>query len=90
MGMSTWVEGFKPPNDKWKAMKIIWEACEEAGIEIPKKVYDYFEGEPPDEAGVRVEIPCKDYDDGIARSGVEIDLAKISKDVKMIRFGNSW
>lgn len=91
--MSTHVVGFKPPDDKWKKMKAAWDACEEAEIEVPEEVEEFFGGEPPDEAGVTVEIDghecCKEYSEE-GSSGYEIDISKLPKDVRIIRVYNSW
>ena len=56
MSMSTHVIGFKPPDEKWKKMKKVWDTCQEAGIDAPKEVVEFFNDCPPDEAGVEVEI----------------------------------
>ena len=89
MGMSTYIRGFKPPDKKWEAMKKIYDACQEAEMEIPDEVQEYFNYEEPDEAGVEVEIETKEYanDD---QEGLEVDLDKIPKGVMTIRFTNSW
>lgn len=33
MSMSTSIQGFKPADSKWLAMKKVWDACEKAGVE---------------------------------------------------------
>jgi hypothetical protein len=61
--MSTYVIGFRPPDAKWLKMKEVYDACEAAGISIPDEVDDFFNGEPPDEAGVRVDLEdAKEYE----------------------------
>ena len=90
MGMSTHVVGIKPPDAIWKQMKLIWDTCEAAGIdEIPKKVGEFFNWEEPDEKGVILEIPHEEWSDE-SREGIEIEVKKIPKDVKIIRFYNAW
>lgn len=91
MGMSTYVVGFAPPDDKWKKMKKVYDACEKAGLEIPDEVDDFFNGEPPDDAGVEVDLReflREHLRDG--QDGFEIDIADIPKQVKTIRFINSY
>lgn len=56
MSMSTNVVGFRPPDAKWEKMKAIYDACETAGVSIPDEVDEYFNGEPPDDAGVKVDL----------------------------------
>lgn len=89
MSMSTHVIGFAPPDDKWKAMKAIWDSCEAAGVPIPKEVERFFGGERPDESGVEVDVPVREWGDD-SREGYEIDVAAIPAHVKSIRFYNSW
>ena len=89
MSMSTHVIGFKPPDEKWKKMKAIWDSCENANIEIPQEVMEYFSYETPDISGVEVEINAEEWDDE-GRAGYQIHIDKIPKDVKTIRFYNSW
>lgn len=93
MGMSTHIIGFKPPNEKWKRMKAVWDTCRAAGIDPPKEVYDFFEGEPPDASGIPVDL--EDYnctmhyrEDG--NEGYEVHVTKLPLDVTVIRFYNSW
>lgn len=89
MGMSTHVIGFKPPDEKWKKMKAIWDSCETAGVSCPDEVDEYFNGEPPDSAGVEVEIKSCEWSDE-CREGFEIKLDELPKDVKTVRFYNSY
>jgi hypothetical protein len=89
MSISTYVIGIKPPDEKWKRMKLIWDNCEQEDIEIPGEVVDFFNAEKPDEKGVVVEVPHNDWS-GESCEGIEIEVSKIPKDVKIIRFYNSW
>jgi hypothetical protein len=96
MGMSTHVVGFKPPGAKWRQMKAVWDACQAAGIEVPDEVDVYFDGGPPDPAGVEVGIEdlraagaLRDWGNNHA-DGFELDVAKLPKDVTVVRFYNSW
>ena len=93
MGMSTSIFGFKPPDEKWKKMKEVRDACLEAGVMIPSEVDDFFEGESPDNAGVRVNLEeheCVSKYRGEVEEGFEVDVRKLPKDVVLIRFVNSW
>lgn len=93
MSMSTHVEAFKPADDKWRAMKAVYDACAQAKITTPSVVDEFFENDYPDEAGVRVNIEdmscCKKYDTK-SGTGVEIDVRLLPKDVTIIRFINRW
>ena len=96
MSMSTFVEAYKPPDEKWRAMKSVWDACARAEVDPPDEVLDFFEEEKPDKAGVRIDhfkmekagIIKEWGDDG--RSGYELDLEKLPEGVKVLRFYNSW
>jgi hypothetical protein len=95
--MSTHVEGFIPPDEKFNKMFRAYEACEVAGIRPPKEVTDFFNGVAPDPAGVRISLNYdKKYKDAVTEyneddgQGYEIDLTKLPKDIKVIRFTNSW
>jgi len=91
MGMSTHIVGFRPPDEKWKAMKAIWDACRKADVSVPREVDDFFNGEVPDPAGVEVPLKeaVRDWGDE-SRDGFEVDVTKLPKDVTIIRFYNSW
>ena len=93
MSMSTYVKGFRPPDKKWKEMKAVWDACEKADIEKPDEVLEFFGHDEPDDSGVEVNLEkdacCKEFDcDG--HSGFEIEVSKLPKDIKIVRFYNSW
>ncbi len=100
MGMSTHVLGFRPPDDDYRRMRDVYRACEAAGIAVPDKVMAFFNGEPPDDAGVAIRLDGHERhhrgvtawgDDG--RSGFEVDLVELRKadpTIKRIRFYNSW
>jgi hypothetical protein len=76
MGASAhlYVDGVKPPDEKYRKMKAVWDSCREAKLDIPKAVLDYFElkyepdgscQEEPLADGVRVRLidvsPDGDY-----------------------------
>jgi hypothetical protein len=96
MSMSTHVVGFKPPDETWKKMKAVWDACTEAGIEAPEEVRGFFPGEEPTDSGVEVDQEDLIYAGAIEkwsanwREGFEIIVEKIPPDVKIIRVYNAW
>lgn len=90
MGMSTHIIGFRPPDEKWKKMKIIWDACEAADVTPPEEVLIFFDHEPPDDKGVEVAIEAKDWSDKDMSQGYEVDITKLPKGLTIIRFYNSW
>ena len=91
--MSMRVEGIKPPDEKWKQMKAIYDACVSAKVLIPAVVEQFFDGYKPNESGVAVDLinhDCSKRINGNMIEGYEIDLAKLPKDVKFIQFTNSY
>lgn len=101
MGMSTHVVGFKPPDEKWRKMKAAWDSCTAAGVDVPKEIGEFFNWEKPDDEGVTVTLEdwkggkevlhecIRKWSEG-SRSGYEVDVTKLPKDVTVLRFYNSW
>lgn len=92
MGMSLWVEAVKPADDKWKEMKVIYDACVKAGVKVPDEVMNFFDGEIPEGAGVVIELSkheCLSDYDGNYKWGYEVDISKLPKDIKLLRFCHS-
>ena len=94
MGMHTVVYGYRPPDEKWKKMKAVWDACGEAGCDRPIDVIDFFQGEPPKADGVRVEkLPggCVELvEKGHPECGYKIAVDKIPHDLTYIVVENLW
>ena len=94
MGMHSYVIGIKPVDEKYIAMKAVYESCIAAGIEIPDIVDSYFLGDKPDNSGIIVDdLPKsshKEWCDGISSQGIEVDLRELPEDIKIIRFINSY
>lgn len=90
MSMSTHVVGFTPPDEKWQKMKDIWDACEAAKVEAPMEVQKFFDYKDPDPQGVIMEIPYLTWGNNDYALGIEIEVERIPKHVKIIRFYNSW
>ena len=92
MSTSTHVVGYRPADEKWVAMKTAWDACELVGVPIPDAVLRFFDGEYPDEqpgkeVGI-VDAVRKWSTEG--RSGYEVDVTHLPKDVRFIHFYTSW
>tara|TARA_Y100000310_G_scaffold345655_1_gene467795 strand:+ start:14815 stop:15081 length:267 start_codon:yes stop_codon:yes gene_type:complete len=88
--MTTHVVGFKPPDKKWKEMKAVWDACNDANIKIPDDVCEYFGEEDPDDEGVSVKLKIMDWSNEYSEDGYELKVSDIPEDVKVIRFYNSY
>jgi len=87
MSQSYSVVAIKPPDEKWKQMKAIWDACDLAKVSVPKEVSTYFNHQYPDPNGVVVDVSFKQVDglrDGLA--GFDVELASVPEDAKILRF----
>jgi len=92
MGVSIEAVGFKPADEKWHKMKLIWETCEESDVVVPSEVLTFFNHEAPeDKPGMEVDLgdSCKEYEHEY-REGYEIDVTKLPKGVRFIRVYNSY
>ncbi|MNS67987.1 hypothetical protein D3C72_1012510 [compost metagenome] len=98
MSLSVHVYGIKAPDEKWQAMKKIWDACIEANIQIPQEVLVYFDYEDPDPLGVVIDLKNnKDIsaliplgEDPWQTNGFIVDITKLPPDIKWIKFENSF
>ncbi len=93
MSMSSYVVGFKAPDEKWLQMKSVYDACKDADVDVPDKVMNYFNWEEPGSAGVPVELgkhKCVSKYSADMMDGFEVDLKKLPKDITSIRFFNSY
>lgn len=92
--MSTYVIGIMP-TETFKKMKKVYDTCEEAGVTIPDEVWEFFNHETPNEAGVTVNVDkfVTKLSPHEGADGWEIDIGKLAKElphVKKIQFINSY
>jgi len=97
VSVSIHVVGFKPPDEKWRKMKAVWDACTQVGVNVPPEVVKFFDGGNPDPTGVEVSesnlVKCgalREWDDKNSANGYEVDLKKVPADVTVIRFYRAW
>ncbi len=93
MGMSTSIVLLRDKKDLQyqKNLKVLI-SCQEADIDPPKEVDDYFGGDGVDndpDFPLEIEFKPREWSDEMAE-GVEIDVDKLPPGVKTIRFCNSW
>lgn len=92
MSMSTHVIGFIPPDEQWQKMKAIYDACIDANVKIPKEVGEFFDYvNPKDMPGREVDIKksIRPYSAN-SREGFTVDITSLPKNVKWVRFYNSY
>lgn len=89
------VIGYRPADERWDLMKDIWNACRKANVPIPRDVEDYFDGEDPNgKPGMEVYLvnfagAVKEIHSEGSHS-YQVDLSKLPKDIKFVRFEISW
>lgn len=92
--MSTHVVGLRAPTPQHLKMLAAWRANEEAELEQPQKLRDYFGDHWPAEGddAMIVAVPksaVKEYQ-GDYCSGFDVNLSKLPGGVTSLRFYNSW
>lgn len=94
MGMSTHISGIKPADEKFNQMKAIWDMCERVDVKVPKEVGDFFGWEEPGKYGV--EVSQEELGDSVEElneeytDGYLVYIDKLPKDVKVLKFYNSY
>lgn len=87
MSRSLDIVGFVPPDDAWRKMKAVWDACKEADIDCPPEVYEFFAGSRPDSNGQEQPIPFSKWQNEDEMSyGYDVTVSDIPKHVTVIRF----
>ena len=93
MGMSTSIVLLRSKDDTtYKKYLKILIACQEANIDIPTEVDEYFGGDGIDcnsEYPLEIGFKAREWNTDWA-SGYEIDLKDLPEGVETIRFYNSW
>lgn len=93
MGMSTHVAGYRMVDNDWEAKKLAYNACINANIPIPPELYRYFNGENPnsDLNGIEIDITesVSNWNNDYS-AGFVVDITKLPKDIRYIKFYNSW
>lgn len=95
--MSTHVIGLRALDGKFSCMIEVKLSCEKAGIDYPKEVKDYFNGNEGEsleylkENAIEVSIQeaVSDYSDDY-KTGYTVDVSKLPEGVTEILFYNSW
>ena len=92
--MSTHIDAIlnSEPTSKWAKMRAAWDSCMAAGVVVPAEVQKFFGHENPDSKGLVMRLDkhpsvseWADPNNDTAQ-GFEVDVSKLPKDVKYIRF----
>lgn len=95
MGMSTHVVGYVPRDEKWEKYVTIYRNCEDAGVEPPDEVLDFFDWSSLEEVEklpgreVDIESAVEEYF-GDSSTGYTINLPELPREVTAIRVYNSY
>ncbi|KKM72072.1 hypothetical protein LCGC14_1424130 [marine sediment metagenome] len=93
MSTNVYISAIKLPDDAWQKHQTVWDACNDAGVEIPQETSDYFNGEPPGLVGVVIGLgsimypkgDCvREFSDEYTR-GVEVDVTMLPSNTRFIR-----
>jgi hypothetical protein len=97
MGMSTHVVAFRDMDGEFAKMLEAKLFCDSRGLSYPEEVKTYFKGLAGEsEKLLREEMLAVDISDIIRKwrddgdEGYEVDVSQLPKEVKTIRFYNSW
>ena len=89
MGMSAGVEFYRKPDERYEKMLEVYRACKDADMDLPDEVEQYFDDED-EEYPLLVECDAAKEWSNEYSEGYEVDVDKLPKTVKKIRFVMSW
>lgn len=96
MSMSTHISGVRDLDGQFQKMIDLKNACDAADVPYPKEVKDYLQYPGESEDYLRKELSSIDIETSIRKVDDEyadiweVDLSKLSAEVKAIRFTNSY
>lgn len=80
--MNMMVEAYRPPDEKWQAMRDAYNACVSAGVPVPPEVVRFFgDSGAPDDRGIVVRLKWLDRGDPLAHGDERLHPA-VAKDPK--------
>jgi len=85
MSLSYYVVGIRPPDEKFEAMKAVWDACEKAVVVAPDEVLNFFNDRSPYVNGIEVNLTVSEDSDKY-RSWFTLMVTDIPKNITEIRF----
>ena len=81
------VQGIVPPDEKYKKMEEIYNLCKVMRIEPPAEVQQFFRYQPPDPAGMALELGASVMTPFNAemQEGFDVQLDKLPPEIKILR-----
>lgn len=89
MSMSSYVRAVIEPNEQYRKMYAVYEACEDAGIDPPDEVTDFFHGEVPNPDGMEVMMRSH-HSVSDSRDFYDVYVKELPEGTSVIRFVNSY
>jgi len=91
MGVSTYVRAFMPPDDEWRTMKAVWDACQDACVTPPPEVREFFSEEEPTTLGKEVSVIKAVTESQVDTTDIiHVDIKKLPAGTRFIQFCNSY
>lgn len=96
MGMNTSVYGLSDLSEEFEKMLSVKLACDKAGVTYPNELKNFFKYPNESETFLREQYQQVDISKAVVERGKdmvdawEVDLSKLPKTVKFIRFENSY
>jgi hypothetical protein len=96
MGMNTSVYGLSDLSEEFEKMLSVKLACDKAGVTYPNELKNFFKYPSENETFLKEQCRKVNISNAVTESGKdsldawEVDLSKLPKTVKFIRFENSY
>ena len=99
MSMTTSVAGIRDLDGRFSQMIAIKNLCDDSNVGYPVELVEYFRDHGAGESSeyLRKEMEEIDISDAVVKNSLspgsndyQVDLSKLSSEVKAIRFTNSW
>ena len=85
MSADIYIRGIIEPNEEFKKKYAAFVACEEADIDPPEELWEYFNEERPNPSGLTIDIEPISVRIDEYNIAYEIDLKSIRSDVSKIQ-----
>jgi len=97
MGMSMHITAIREEDEQYRKMAAAYEACQAAGVSLPKEVEDYFDDAPPSGGpAVALQTFGKDKHRAVSEykgdmeEGFTVDLRCLPERTVKLRFYCVW